>query len=850
GDLSLINDTTYFQLTDDANRPAGAIPGFRVNTILDGGGNAVIPVNPDKINAKVALNGTILAHGFNGGGTFTLHTPSFQFGDQPIEGGTALSLDFFSKTGFANYDIVSYKTALLDNDFDNGLGGYNAVLAYQTVTIGQGETLSLSQSMFSPLLGVDQRAALLGLGSGGDLYSVLDPSIAPEAWDRRAVNLNLGGTIELHIAEGGTLTNDAGGTLAVSKLFNEGTIRMPGGTIRQSAILPGIYTSASAIGVHDLSGAFTIGPDGSIAEGDPNAAGVFGLTNGQLAGQSPIYLLGELDADEGVRLGSGSTTDLSGVSIVNPRAEALGQNVYTPIRDGVVIGGGSLISVAAAQLDGKLFNAGFGTGVYTAQNPVAVRAALQVNAEAGAKLDLSGASDTFVRLDRLQTTPIGASPGYTETAVWSNGGLLMLGNGGSITQANLDAHGGADAASGGTLVILDPTLTQHDTDDATPNSLSADFIGRSGFDTLQALGSLSSVGDVSLRLDRGFFLSSRPYGGLAGQNLNDPALRDAFAPVISSGGRLEIWAPYIRFDSQLQSVTTPFLGALADNSAIFHAGTIDISGAVVFDQSIGTAVLDATNAVRLSGVQPYQLIYGVGDQTVANSLAGQLAVNGDLTIRAGQVYPTTGSSFAITSSALDGTITFERNGPTPATPYSAGGSLLVQAANIVQGGVIQVPLGRLTLGSNTAFERTTGGTTATFAPVTQSVRLTDGSVTSVSAEGLTIPYGVTTDGIEWFFSPTGANRLTAPPEAVLSLGGVDVAMESGATVNVKGGGDLVAYEFVPGTGGSRDVLSQFNNDPFSGNDGYQYPDQRQVYAVVPGLSDQAVAAYDPIYSQD
>ena len=71
---------------------------------------------------------------------------------------------------------------------------------------------------------------------------------------------------------------------------------------------------------------------------------------------------------------------------------------------------------------------------------------------------------------------------------------------------------------------------------------------------------------------------------------------------------------------------------------------------------------------------------------------------------------------------------------------------------------------------------------------------------------------------------------------------------SGATVDLKGGGDIYAYEFISGIGGSRDVLSQFNSDSFSSNNGYQYPDGRQIYAIVPSLANAASAPFDPIYS--
>ncbi len=74
----------------------------------------------------------------------------------------------------------------------------------------------------------------------------------------------------------------------------------------------------------------------------------------------------------------------------------------------------------------------------------------------------------------------------------------------------------------------------------------------------------------------------------------------------------------------------------------------------------------------------------------------------------------------------------------------------------MQDGVIRVPLGTLTLGSNTAIASDTIG--SPFAPVTQSVTLADGSITSVSANGLVIPYGTTTDQTEWFFAPTSSLR--------------------------------------------------------------------------------------------
>ncbi|HEY5237623.1 MAG TPA: filamentous hemagglutinin N-terminal domain-containing protein, partial [Rhizomicrobium sp.] len=851
GNLSLINETTYFQLTDDVNKTPGGIPGFRVTTIDNAGGTAVVPLNPDAINARVTIaDGTILANGFAGGGTFTLTTPEFDFGDGPAATGTLLPMDFFSTAGFANYNITSYKTDLIANAFDNGLGGYNAVLATQTLTVGGGQTLSLMQSMFSPILSSQQTAALQGLQTGGDLYSVLTPSVPTDEWDRKAVNLTLGGLIELDVAQGGQVLGEAGGALTVSKLDNEGTIRIPGGTIAQAEILPAIYDSNTTIAVNDLSQAFSVNPDGTVDEKGPNALGIPDpahpsklLSNAQLAADYSLYLLGNLPADEGVYLAPGSVTDLPGESIRNPRAKALGQNNLPTVINGRVIDGGTLETLGTLQTSAPLFKQTIGVSIYKSEDPTGVRTAAQLVAAPDSTIDLSGASDVYDQL--------GANGSFGPAPVWSDGGTLVLSNGGTITGADIHANGGALNALGGTLVALDPVLSQTDPDTPTQNAFSASMITNAGFDTLVAEGSISSDGDVTLDLGRGFFLTSRPFGGTAGQDLNNTAIRDTFVPTISSGGALEIDAPYISFESDFQSVSTPNIGTPGTNSATFRADQIDISGAVVFDQSVANVELDSTGDVRLIGVEPWQQNLNINAQTVPNSLSGQLAVSGNLTINAGQIYPTTGSHFDITSSAADGTITFGKSdAPTPATPYSAGGNLLVQAANIVQGGVIRVPVGSLTLGANTPLTLTTDTTTNQFALATQSVHLLDGSITSVSANGLVIPYGTTTDQTEWFFAPTGSSELTAPPAAILHMGGTDVAMDSGATVDVSGGGDLYAYEFIPGQGGSHDVLSQFNTDPFTGNNGYQYPDGRQVYAIVPGLSNAPGAAYDPIYSSN
>ncbi|MBC7519841.1 MAG: filamentous hemagglutinin family protein [Sandarakinorhabdus sp.] len=446
---------------------------------------------------------------------------------------------------------------------------------------------------------------------------------------------------------------------------------------------------------------------------------------------------------------------------------------------------------------------------------------------------------------------------------WGGGARLTLGGGGSTGGARILADGGAPQAEGGVLTWLNPVLRQTDAPGQATNVVSADQITNAGFDTFIAQNRLTTLGNATLKLGRGFYLTARPFDG------NSSGL-DSYRTVLATGGNLLIDAPYIHLESPQQTVRPDSAAAANAGRVALNGQTIDIVGSIYADASVTSLTLNAVGDVRLSGVQPAILtLVGSSNLPVAAGLGGQFVVNGDLTINAAQVYPTTGTGslqqdinaqragttgsaapYLLASTGADATITIGRSGTaTPSTPFSAGGNLLVQAAKIVQQGVLRVPLGRLVLGSNAPL--TIGSSLVSgVVPATKTVTIGAASVTSVSANGLNIPYGTTTDLIEYFFTPTSDGRLFAPPAAELRLAGDSVDVRSGAVVDASGGGDLYAYEFAAGVGGSRDVLSRFNSDSFSGNTGLQFADGRQVYAIVPSLGLAGAAPIDPIYSSD
>ncbi len=147
--------------------------------------------------------------------------------------------------------------------------------------------------------------------------------------------------------------------------------------------------------------------------------------------------------------------------------------------------------------------------------------------------------------------------------------------------------------------------------------------------------------------------------------------------------------------------------------------------------------------------------------------SGLLYTPGNLTFTAADVYPASGESFIIDASGpLATTITFQNNGSSQ-VPLSAGGTLLIDATNIVQAGTIRAPSGTIVLGVGDATDSATL-TQFNNLPLTntQSVTLASGSVTSVSLDNTIVPFGTTTDGLDLQFNEVLNNTtnpdLTAP----------------------------------------------------------------------------------------
>ncbi|MCB5190616.1 filamentous hemagglutinin family protein [Methylobacillus arboreus] len=220
--------------------------------------------------------------------------------------------------------------------------------------------------------------------------------------------------------------------------------------------------------------------------------------------------------------------------------------------------------------------------------------------------------------------------------------------------------------------------------------------------------------------------------------------------------------------------------------------------------------IDLNGSPNIAGVQRTELNsrLDIRMRSLVYDNTGSLRTPGDLLMTARQIYPVSNTSFSVEAIGPDSNITIKSSGEQYKPVYSAGSTLSLKADTIDQQGVLLAPLGQISLD---AASRLT---------------LADGSLTSTSAAGLSIPYGTTMQGgTDWNLPNSYGDT---PEEKRISYTSKEVNLESGAVIDISGGGDTFAFEWIQGIGGSTDILAQ------SG-----------IYAIHPAIgSDYAPFDYD------
>ncbi len=560
-----------------------------------------------------------------------------------------------------------------------------------------------------------------------------------------------------------------------------------------------------------------------------------------------VTLLGSVTAP-------GGTITVSGAGSF-PVAPDAAVNV-TFARPTVYIGPGAALSAAGTAV---LVPDAFGRRRGTVLPGGTISVAGNIVADAGAVLDVSGGSSVF----DLHPSELGETGSPTVPAgsgvngpLWSlrsvpvrmdsDGGLIDLqGSQMLFTDATLLGRAGGPTAVGGTLSVFSgrfyPLATERTgadinlvvTQDGRTISAANEQrgVGRAVLDDTGA--PLPGMGYFAANrfaaggfdsLDLGFKylnVAPVPFGGNIGfkgpVSIEAPGtLRVAGGGVIQADAAVTLRSAYAVLGQPFQPPQNP-----ADQVFPFQRDPAtpsrDFPLAPVFGDGSLTVKADLIDIGNLSlqNIGSAAFIADGGDIRGNGTLSAAGAVH----LRAAQIYPTTLSTFnvfAYDHAGGAGSVTITGSGQR-AAPLSAGGSLNIFASEITQGGTLRAPLGSVTLGWDGAsdFDLSDADVDSPFDPVArgsaavavaQKVTLAAGSITSVSGAGLRIPFGITPDGSSWI-DPRGVNiTVGGLPEKRISIAGQSVVAESGSTVDLRGGGEISAFRWVPGPGGSVDIL--------------------------------------------
>ncbi|WP_341929525.1 filamentous haemagglutinin family protein [Methyloversatilis discipulorum] len=463
----------------------------------------------------------------------------------------------------------------------------------------------------------------------------------------------------------------------------------------------------------------------------------------------------------------------------------------------------------------------------------------------GAELRADGSSAVL-------TQRIGSLGTLTPTRIDSSGGLIALNaREGLYADPLLSAKAGGANAYGGALSV---TLDQGSNNWGDLLSLPPALTGPRTLDIVQS-GNSGSAAFLP-----GAAPSPATYAGrgvFALDALDGSGIADLTLAVRGNGGN----AGTLRFG---EDVTQAVSGRMVLDAA-------NIAGANGADVKLSAAVLDWTNVGRVQQNHTRPTAVQAGDGTltlsadlinVAGNLAAsrfskvtlaaqgdlrasaspaylsdgaRLVTSGDLTLRAAQVYPTSASNYAFEiHNNASGTLRVESSGRAAGPVYSALGTLTLAAPHIVQDGRLVAPFGNISLQSQT-ITTTDAGSTRT-ATAGGSVELAAGSVTSVSADGLLLPFGQTAlSGRDWLYlvGTDGRIELDGTPQKSITLNADNIVLrdaadgEAKALVDLSGGGDLQAWEWIAGSGGSKDILAG----------------AKDAYAIVPSIG-SGYAPYD------
>ncbi len=741
---------------------------------------------PQVVGGQLSLDYTQTAlKGYSGGkgGTLSILAPLIQVGGSALlsgntagntlwinptdAGGNLLTNDFFSTGGFAGFNLTGL-----------GLAASGVDQFVPAVRIAPG-------AVIAPVVSSWVAASDASAANGFSLTPVLRPSGVRTA---ASLNFTAAGVLDnfnrsnTHVIRGDLVVGEGARIMTDSA----GSITLKGETV-------------------DVQGQ-VIAPGGKITvTGGSDSNVLFTVANVPL----PTVLLG-----------SGSILSAAGTTVLTPDASGHGYRVGSVLAGGSIAVSGNIVALSGSVMDvsgasGLLdlvpAYTGGGGGILNSR-PVATR----VNS-AGGTLSITGKQELFLDATLFGAGGSGAlAKGQLGGAAASGGSLfvssgLYLNPGNTVPVTPLDptlivTQSGPvlPAYASGEAAIGQPVLSSAGTAATGLGYVAADTLNQSGFDAFALGGTVQFKGPVALTAAR--------------------SIRLADAGVIFADGAVMLSAPTVSIGTDL----------VAPSLAGEIVSAFQVVGAPYYfspTHGSGSLTIKADNLIDVGNLS----LQGIGQAnfTTAGDIrgSGTFDVAGDITLRAGQIYPPTTATFTISASdylagsvTQSGTITVIANG-TRNLPYSAGGTLNLYASVINQGGTLRAPIGTINLGWNGTGAAPVDLITGQAVAVASQVNLTGGSVTSVSAldpltgKGLVLPYGISSDGTTWI-DPSGKDiTISGGPIKQVNISGQSVTTDAGATVDINGGGDLYAYRFSSGVGGTSDILA--SSGSFAVIPGYQ-----------------------------
>lgn len=567
-------------------------------------------------------------------------------------------------------------------------------------------------------------------------------------------------------------------------------------TLAQAQRLPDSQRAAASLVLNARGGgapgaaALTMREGASITadtKGEISLSAIDGLSiDGQISapgGKVNLTLNAPLDqSGPDLHLGSSAVVSTAGVFVRTPNDKGLVQ--------------GSLVNGGTVTLDAR--SAG-------------------VRVDAGARIDVSAVS---------QAVDIAAnddSPALQQRMLEGHAGTLIVkAQDRTVIAGTLLGHGGSAGAAGASFAL---ELKRPDGQTSLPDerrivvsadrnelpavaglvdaTVSVGALTAGGFEKLrlQAENRIEFQGTSRLEFERGIRLDA-PLLDVAGNA--QVVLKASTVSIGQSQGTRQLAAGTGSEPSWelVDGSASPALDTRrGDGVLTVSAGAVDLFGSFTLNGTRLTRI-ESESDIRFIG-RPITFAGEAGGSATSRQI-GSLTTTGKLELEAAQLYPATRTEFTIAvkdvpadALAPAGSIRITSNGNAPGAAYSAGGKLVLEAPTILQAGVLKAPLGEIALHAG------------------ESLRLAEGSVTSVSGNGLTVPYGTTQSDIDWLYvdgniTPAAILESVTAGGKRIELSAANVDVRPGASVDLRGGGDVLAVEFVPGNGGDSDITLRDN----------------------------------------